>query len=193
MFTNITASTAIQSVKKRQGKLNINNKNMKLIIDIIQFVCTTSTEITFNGCFYKQIKGLRMGSSLSPILADFVMEDILDKVFLTIDRPILIMKYVDDIMIADTNEKAQQIFQKLNEADPNSKIEIEYEKGNTINYLDFTIINQPFKTQTKWYQKHIASGRFLNYLSQHTKSIIMNTPLYKQWYTTSTQNSPMKS
>lgn len=92
MFTNITVERAIVSVQRRQKELLLNNAQMNLIIDIIKFTCIKSTEIRFNDRIYKQIKGLRMGSSLSPILADFVVEDMLDTAFLTIERPKLLMK-----------------------------------------------------------------------------------------------------
>lgn len=177
MFTNIPVQEAIRAVKKRQKTLQLNDEKMKIIIDVIQFVCVISTEIVFNEKTFKQIKGLRMGSSLSPILADFVVEDMLDRAFMTIERPILIMKYVDDIMLVSTEDKAHNLMEKLNEFNSTIKFEMEKETNNHINYLDITIINQPFNLQTKWYQKHIASGRFLNFLSHHTKSNIINTAI----------------
>lgn len=63
MFTNIWVNQALKAVKRRQQKLGLTNIEMQLIIDIIKFVCTTNTEIEFNDRIYKQIKGLRMGSS----------------------------------------------------------------------------------------------------------------------------------
>lgn len=73
-------------MQKRQNKLKWADDTMKVIIDIIKFICITSTEIQFNNKTFKQIKGLRMKSSLSPILADFVMEDLLDRIFAHIDK-----------------------------------------------------------------------------------------------------------
>lgn len=179
MFTNITVERAITAVKKRQRALNFSNEEMTLAIDIIKFVCSCSTEITFNNQTHKQIKGLRMGSSLSPVLADFVMEDLLDTALIHINKPVIFMKYVDDILIAATEEDAQQMFKALNDADKDIKFEMESEQKttNSINYLDFTIYNKPFDITTKWFQKHIASGRFLNQLSHHNQSQITNTAI----------------
>lgn len=71
-----------------------------------------------------------------------------------------------------------EIFRQINNANPHIKFEIEHENAKkSINYLDFTIINNRFDTETKWYQKHIASGRFLNYHSHHTRTTIWNTAI----------------
>lgn len=177
MFTNIPVTRAITAIRKRQKLLKLNDEQMKIIIDTILFVCHKSTEITFNGKIYKQIKGLKMGSSLSPILSDFVVEDMLDQIFTTIERPILLIKYVDDILAVATEEDAMKLFAKLNEADEHIKFEMEKEQEGAINYLDITIYNKPFDLTTKWYQKHISSGRFLNFLSHHSGSVIINTAI----------------
>lgn len=175
MFTNIPVNRAIEAVVKRQKALTLDKVELKLIIDIIKFVCNTSTEIMFNNRIYKQIRGLRMGSSLSPILADFVVEDMLDSAFKKIPKPLLLIKYVDDILSVIEEDKAMDMLKQLNEMDEHIKFEIEKEDNNRINYLDFTIINEGLTPKTKWYQKHVASGQFLNYHSHHPKTVIWNT------------------
>lgn len=175
MFTNITVDRAITSVLKRQKQLNINSEQAQIIVDIIKFVCIKSTEIRFNDRIYKQIKGLRMGSSLSPILADFVVEDMLDTAFLTIERPKLLMKYVDDILCVLEVSEAERILHALNNCDPHIKFEMETEKDDKINYLDVTIYRDECELKTMWYQKHISSGLFLNYHTNHPRTTIRNT------------------
>lgn len=175
MFTNIPVDRTIEAIKKRQSRLDLDDEQLNLIIDVVKFVCLTSTEIMFNNKTYKQIRGLRMGSALSPILADFVVEDMLDSAFRKIDRPVLLIKYVDDIMAVIEEEKAEEMLTALNQMDPHIKFEIEKELDHRINYLDVTIINEGWQPKTKWYQKHISSGTFLNYHSHHSKSNIWNT------------------
>lgn len=175
MFTNITTERAINAVLKRRKQLRVTDEQMQLIVDIIQFVCVKSTEIRFNNRIYKQIKGLRMGSSLSPILADFVVEDMLDTAFTTIERPTLIMKYVDDILCIMEEKDAHETLTALNQCDPHIKFEMETEQNGKINYLDVTIYRDGYTLKTIWFQKHISSGLFLNYNSNHSKSNIWNT------------------
>lgn len=118
-----------------------------------------------------------MGSALSPILADFVMEDLIDKMFINEKRAALFIRYVDDILTCITDEHHEKILEALNNVDDRLKFddEVEKQEEKTINYLDFTLINKPYDLKFKWYQKHIASGRFLNYHSHHTKSVIWHT------------------
>lgn len=177
MFTNITAARAISSVLKRQKQLHKSDEEMLLIVDIIKFVCIQSTEIMFNDRIYKQIKGLRMGSSLSPILADFVVEDMLDTAFLTIERPKLLIKYVDDILCVLEASMAESVHQALNSCDPHIKFEMETEADGRINYLDVTIYRDDCELKTVWFQKHISSGAFLNFHSNHPKMNIWNTAI----------------
>lgn len=178
MFTNISVDKAIQALIKRKDTLKLSNDILSLIIDVIKFVCITNTEISFNNKIYKQTSGLRMGSSLSPILADFVMEDLLDKIFTQVQRPHLFIKYVDDVLTVVTDEIHEKIFKYLNEADNELKFENETENDQgIINYLDFTVINQPFNLKTKWFRKHISSGRLLNFHSHHLHTVIWHTAI----------------
>lgn len=177
MFTNITAERAIISVQRRQKQLHLNNEQMQLTVDIIKFVCIKSTEIRFNNRIYKQIKGLRMGSSLSPILADFVVEDMLDTAFLTIERPKLLMKYVDDLLCVMEEKEAEKVLLALNNCDPHIKFEMETEQHGKINYLDVTVYRDELDLKTIWFQKHVSSGLFLNYNSNHPKTTIWNTAM----------------
>lgn len=188
MFTNISTQKALLAVKKRQFTPIQSTELKNLITEAIEFICIKSAEIKFNGRLYKQIKGLRMGSSISPILADFVLEDLLDSLFKKIDKPSVIIKYVDDIMMATTPKHTEEILKAINEADPELKFDLEKQGENRrINYLDFTIINDPFDLKTIWFQKPIASGRFLNFLSHHPKTVIWNTAV--AYVVTMIQNS----
>lgn len=177
MFTNITVDRAITSVKRRQKQLRLSQEGMNLIVDIIKFVCIKSTEIRFNDRIYKQIKGLRMGSSLSPILADFVVEDMLDTAFLTIERPRFLMKYVDDILCIMETKEAEEVVQALNSCDPLIKFEMETETDSKLNYLDITVYRDECDLKTIWFQKHISSGLFLNFNSNHPRTTIRNTAI----------------
>lgn len=188
MFTNISAHTAINAIIKRKAALKLDDLNFNLIIDTIKFTCITNTEIKFNDQVYKQIKGIRMGSPLSPILADFVMEDLLDKVFNNIIRPELFIKYVDDILTAVEDEEHDMIFKALNEVDEHLKFEHEVEnEDKKINFLDFTVINDRFNLKTKWFQKPIASGRIINFHAHHPATGLRHTAI--QYVVTMINNS----
>lgn len=78
MFTNISTGEAITIVKAKLQKLRFVKDTIDIILEVIKFTCLTATEISFNERLYKQIKDLRMGLPNSPILADIVMNNLLD-------------------------------------------------------------------------------------------------------------------
>lgn len=178
MFTNITTDMAIASIQKRYNAGKFKTQiPLQWIIETTRFVISYATEIEFNGTIYKQIRGLRMGSSLSSILADFVTEDILDDTFTRIERPKLFTKYVDDCLILARLKHIEEIGTMLNEGNEKIIFETEAESDDGhINYLDINIHNtHECQIYTKWFHKPMASGRFLNFCSSHPRATIINT------------------
>lgn len=178
MFTNISVEMAIASVRKRYHTNRINNAfPLNTIVDIIRFVASFATEIQFNDKIYKQIRGLKMGSSLSQILSDFVIEDIFDNVFIRIERPKLLIKYVDDCALLAHKNHITKIVVALNAVNEQLQFTTTMEDENgCITYLDIQIINDhSFNLKTRWLPKPMASGRFLNFHSSHPRSTIVNT------------------
>jgi hypothetical protein len=76
-----------------------------------------------------------------------------------------------------TRDHALQILSALNAINPRIQFEMEEEGQNgCLNYLDVTLINHHTSTiSIKWFQKHVTSGRFLNYLSAHHPNTLFNT------------------
>lgn len=178
MYTNIDIGMAIDAIKKRhaQGKIQTAIP-LNLLIDMVRFVINFATEIEFNQVIYKQVRGLKMGSCLSSILSDIVIEDLLDVVFLKIQRPKFFSKYVDDCLALAHSTHMERINLELNRASKQLQFVMEKEdESGTITYLDIKIKNtHNYEIRTEWYQKPIASGRFLNFLSAHPSSTITNT------------------
>lgn len=179
MFTNITTQMAIKSVRKRYQQQKITQEiPLQLIIDCITFVTQFATEIEFNGLLYKQIRGLRMGGSLSTILADFVVEDILDDTFTHVQRPKIMAKYVDDCLMLGKRRALDAIIYALNK--PENQLQFlatDEDIFSRIVYLDLQLHNMHGFNDvvSSWYSKPMASGRLLNFHSTHPKSTIENT------------------
>lgn len=178
MYTNIDIDMAINAINKRctQNKIKTDIP-IPLLTDMVRFVIRYATEIEFNGVIYKQIRGLKMGACLSSILSDIVIEDVLDNVFTKIQRPKFFSKYVDDCLTLAHGAHIDQINLALNNASQQLQFVMDKEDDQGhITYLDIKIKNtHDYKLHTEWYQKAIASGRFLNYLSAHPIQTIINT------------------
>jgi len=126
---------------------------------------------------YKQIFGTPMGSPLSPIVADIVLQDLEVR---TIDRlqfnlPIY-YRYVDDILFAAPTERLTEILDKFNSVNDRLQFTLEIGNNNGINFLDVAIVIDDQRIIFDRYEKPTSSGRYINYHSQHSvaqkKSVI---------------------
>lgn len=85
-------------------------------------------------------------------------------------------KYVDDLITAIPIDQLQHIIDTFNSYDIHIQFTYELEVENRLPFLDMLLCrhdNQ--KITTRWYQKPIASGRFLNFRSFHPMSQKLNT------------------
>ncbi|XP_062534204.1 uncharacterized protein LOC134203347 [Armigeres subalbatus] len=110
-----------------------------------------------------------MGSPLSPIAADIVLDSVISKAmsFLPFETTIS-KKYVDDIFMTIPRDSGQLILNTFNNIEPRLQFTLEIEENGRLPFLDMTVIRKPDQTlTTEWYAKQIASGRMLNYTSFH--------------------------
>ncbi|XP_055604628.1 uncharacterized protein LOC129752865 [Uranotaenia lowii] len=117
-----------------------------------------------------------MGSPTSPILCDLVMEGLLRNCTKKLDFPVpLLIKYVDDLLLALPNNQLTHVLQTFNSYHPKMQFTMETAKNNSIAFLDtFITINEDRTLSTEWYSKDISSGRLLNYHSFHPISVKLN-------------------
>ena len=82
LFTSIPIEESIQVCEKRLFADNALSERTQLdvptITQLLRF-CLTSTAFRYRGQHYKQLDGVAMGSSVSPIIADIFMENLEDK------------------------------------------------------------------------------------------------------------------
>jgi len=137
-------------------------KALKLIID--------STYFSFNDKFYRQKFGTPMGSPLSPIIADVVLQDVEKRALgrLGIEVPFY-MRYVDDIATAVHYTQHNRLLNIFNSFHPRLQFTMEI-GGKRLDFLDVTIINNNDKIEFDWFHKSTFSGRYLNFLSAHPLS-----------------------
>jgi len=167
LFTNIPISLALDGVANKWDKIRGGTnipmdeflKAIKMILD--------STMFTFNNKIYKQKFGTPMGSPLSPIIANIVMDDLESRALnkLNINIPFY-YRYVDDIAMAVSCHKSQAVLDTFNSLHPKLQFTMEND-GKKLNFLDVTIINNNGVLDFDIYRKPTFSRRFLSYLSQH--------------------------
>lgn len=140
LFTNIPLDLAIDSIKRRWHYIGKETTFLlnKFII-AISFILS-STYFTFNNIIYKQTFGVPMGSLLSLIIADLVLQDLENKALnkICVKLPFY-YRYVDDIVLAAPAHTINNIITIFNSFHNRLKFTVEWEENRSINFLDLRI------------------------------------------------------
>jgi hypothetical protein len=115
-----------------------------------------------------------MGSPLSPILADLYMER-MEKRIREEDTEGVIKfwkRYVDYVLaIISTRGNPTMILEQANSISATDKLTLEREKNGRLPFLDVKIMREGNKLNTSVYRKAADSGRYLNFNSNHPRSV----------------------
>lgn len=168
LYTNIPTQLAKEIITKKWNQIkNYTDIPINEFLDAIELTLN-STYFLYNDSFYKQIEGCAMGSSISSVIAQLVMEDLEETVIqnLNIKLPFF-YRYVDDCITAVPKDKQNYLLDSFNNYHKNLHFTIEIEQNNKINFLDLTLYNINETIKTEWHTKETWSARYLNYNSQH--------------------------
>ncbi|XP_034950706.1 uncharacterized protein [Chelonus insularis] len=170
LFTNIPLKLVVKGIESRWNIIKHHTGiPMKQFIEAIK-LCFNSSAFVFNGEFYQQVYGAAMGSPLSPIVAEIVMQDLENFCLSELDFPVYFYtRYVDDILVFLPPNEVEKILDIFNKYHDRLKFTIEREVDKKINFLELTLIRSSNKIEFDWYQKPTATGRYLNYYSHHPK------------------------
>jgi len=170
LFTNISIELALKSVEDRWNHISLNcNIPKEEFLEAIKLILE-STYFSFNNKIYKQKFETPMGSPLSPVIVDIVMQDLGKRVLETFNFNIpFYYRYVDDLVMAVPTSKIEVVIETFNSY--HSSLQFTTEIGHkTINFLDTTIIIKNNRILFDWFHKTTFSGRYLSYLSQYPLS-----------------------
>ena len=117
-----------------------------------------------------------MGSPLSPILADLVMDDLETHCLKSLGSCVsMYYRYVDDIFAIVPRANVNKILTTFNKYHERLQFTHEIECNSSITFLNTTVMRQDNKLITNWYKKPTWSGRYINYLSNHPFKYKCNT------------------
>jgi len=113
--------------------------------------------VSFNNKIYKQKFGTPMGSPLSPMIVDIVMQDLEKRVLETFNFNIsFYYRYVDDLVMAVSTSRIELIIETFNSIHPSLQFTLEI-GHKTINFLDTTIIIKNNRIIFDWFHKPTVS------------------------------------
>jgi hypothetical protein len=140
------------------------------ILEFLQFILF-STSFVFNGNFFKQVCGVPMGSPVSPVIADIVMERIERKALNSLtSQPSFYTRFVDDCFLIVTKTLINLILQTFNSVHSSFKFTLEEEHNCRLPFLDVLVSRCNGRVVTTVYRKPTHSSRYLAFTSAHPLS-----------------------
>jgi len=168
LFTNVPVENIYDAISNRWQFIERNTAIPKDCFMLALKLILESTFFVFDNKIYKQIFGTPMGSPLSPIVADLVLQDLETNVFNKLPSSLpLYYRYVDDILLASPVDQLYKIQEVFNSIHERLQFTLEISTDNKINFLDVTIIIKNQKILFDRYEKPTSTGRYINYYSQH--------------------------
>ena len=132
-------------------------------------ICLQSSFFVYNDVIYKQIFGCPMGSSLSRIIANLVMEEIEQTALNTNLNPLsLWLRYVDDVYAIMEKTEVEPFHVYLNTISTSIKFTKELKKSGQLAFFDISVQQMEDESlATSVYRKPTHTDRYLQYLSHH--------------------------
>ena len=113
------------------------------------------------GDMYLQVDGIAMGSPLGVLFAQAYMAAVEEEV-LTVDKPYVYARYVDDIYVDIESEDALAALKGRLEKESGLKFTFESSVNNKINFLDVAVDSSGSETKTGVYRKPTDAGKCLH-------------------------------
>ena len=103
--------------------------------------CLKTMQFAYNGAYYEKVFVTAMGSLVSAVIANMVMEDVEQRALATSPvKPFFWKRYVDDVISAVSGNEAERLLSHLNSVEPSIQFTLEREKDR---HLSFLYLNVP--------------------------------------------------
>lgn len=177
LFPSIPVNLALKTIERKWSILEqFTNIPKDIFMELLTFCIKEGRYFKYEDKHFEQLKGMPMGSPASPIIADIVMEELLDVSLDKMnDKPRTLTKYVDDLFSIIKIKNIDETLKILNSFSRQIQFTMEKEMDNRLPYLDSVIIRKDNLLKLDWFQKPMASGRLINFRSKHPRRIIINT------------------
>nr|VZI17983.1 unnamed protein product [Spirometra erinaceieuropaei] len=178
--SNTTVSSSTQLLEKLKGDLAVETIELLLrekyderenrlghaqIIQLLKFCL--KTYFTFDGTIYEQVKGTLMGSPISGLIAEAVLQRLESLVFRH-HRPKFWARYVDDTFVVIERDQVLTFKEQLNAVFADIQFTMEEEENNQLVFLDVLVCRKDCGgLKTKVFRKATNTTQILNFNSNH--------------------------
>ena len=134
-------------------------------------LCLTSTYFQYNGKHYKQLHVTAMGSPVSVVVAEIVMQNIEESALSTCRQTIpLWLRYVDDTFTAVWHDVIDAFHHHFNEQNTDIQFNRKFEENGKLPFLDCLISRDDNSPRTTVYRKPSNTDRLLDGSSSNSTS-----------------------
>lgn len=165
LFTSI----ANERLQKDQDLAESTNMSISNIMKLLEFVLNHNY-FKHDAIHYKQIFGCAMGSPISPVIADLVMEEIEETAIATAPHPPKWwFRCVDDSHTCLKKDQVDEFHQHLDSINPSIQFTLELEdtKGQGLPFLDTITTRRGTQLEVNVYRKPTHTDRYLDFNSHH--------------------------
>jgi len=170
LFTTIPQDLMLTTIANLlRSRYEEDNKLIKIetFMTLIQFALKTC--FTFDECTYEQIKGTPMGSPLSGLIAEAVLQRLEVSAFSS-KAPKFWARYVDDTFAILKRSEVNTLHETLNQIFTDIQFTIEEEHEGKLAFLDVLIDRIDGRLETRVFRKKTDTNRLLHYTSNHPVS-----------------------
>jgi len=130
-------------------------------IRVIKLILS-STYFIFNNKIYRQTFVSPMGSPLSSIIANLVLQDLEDEALERINVKNCCIpfyfRYVDEILLSAPSDQITKILETFNSYHNRLQFTVEYEINRKLSFMDLMLENDDGVIIVDWFQKETFSG-----------------------------------
>ncbi|XP_062713445.1 uncharacterized protein LOC134290343 [Aedes albopictus] len=178
LYTNVPVEKVYDLVEGKWGELQ---EHTTIPWEIFKQAMKTVLEASFfqyDGKFYAQTTGVPMGSPLSPVIANLIMEKVEQEAMTKLEQkhiPLTVYRrYVDDCFLMGRKEDVEKVVEHFNAIDEKLRFTVEEETNGSLRFLDLTLTRNEERIQKVWFPKQ-KDGRYLDYNSESPHTHKVNT------------------
>ena len=173
LFTRVPKDLAVETaINRLKADPSFCDRTALSIDDIARLLhfCLDATEFCFDEKFFKQIFGCAMGSPVSPIVSNLVMEDVEERI---LSNPAFHVKcwkrYVDDTFVILPDSEVSSFFDFINGVEPSINFTIEKEDAQQqLSFLDALVRRLPAGDLAfRVHRKPTHTNKYLDFSSHH--------------------------
>ncbi|BHF80532.1 hypothetical protein SprV_0702366000 [Sparganum proliferum] len=168
LFTSIPQALAVETLSDLLRQNYDGGDGQPTAQDLIGLMghCL-KTFFTFEGTTYEQIKGTPMGSPISGLIAEAVLQKLERRLFEEY-KPKFWARYVDDTFVIIDQDKINYYAEVLNSIIPDLQFTMEEGVGDKLPFLDVLVCRQPNgELAASVYRKPMNTLQMLSYNSNH--------------------------